>query len=121
MSRRALYLALAAQLGLVLVALSPVAPLLGLIVVAVFVVPVLALFALTGGVAGGQDADLFVAASFLAVGALGALLALVCLYKAAVEAEQDEPGHARRWVATGLGIACAPLVMYLSYHALGVG
>ena len=121
MSKGAFRLAIAAQLGLVLLALSPLGPLLGVIVVVVFVTPVLVLFALTGGVAGGQDADLFVAASFLAAGVLGALLALACFYRAAGEAERDEPELVRRWIATGIGIGCVPVVMYLSYRALGIG
>ncbi|MCK0098146.1 hypothetical protein MWU38_02010 [Qipengyuania sp. S6317L1] len=107
--------------ALILLSLSPVAPLLGLIVALVFVAPVLALFALAGGIAGGYDADQFVAASFLALGTLSAFTALFLLYRAATAAEEGERDSARMMVSFAISVVTAPAVMYLCYRSLGIG
>lgn len=121
MEKKSFYLAMTGQLACLLLAFSPFAPFLGMLVVAGFVGPVLVLFALTGGVEAGRDADLFVSASFLVLGVLCALLALASFYRAAGAAERQEPGMARFAVVTGLTMILAPVVMYLSYRSLGIG
>ena len=107
--------------ALILLALSPLAPLLGIMVALVFVAPVLALFALGGGIAGGHDADLFVTGSFLALGTLGAFTALFLLYRAAADAEEGERDSARMMVSLAISVVTAPAVMYLCYRSLGIG
>jgi len=120
MEKRRFYFSIAGHLAVLLLAVSPLAPIVGIAVVAFFVAPVLALFAGVGGVSGGHDADLFVAASFLAVGALAALVALAFFYRAAGELENEAPEIARQWIARGLSIGLAPIVMFLCYRSLGI-
>lgn len=120
MAKGAFYGLLAAHAALVLFALSPLAPMLGMIVAGFFVVPVLILFAVAGGVANGQDADLFVAFSFLTIGVVFALVALACFYRAADAAQKGDPGTARSRAMTGITLVNIPLVMYLCYRSLQI-
>lgn len=120
MSKKSLYRFLALNAALVLFSLSPLAPFLGMLVTVVFVVPLLAAFALGGGAAAGYDADNFVAISFLSLGVVCAISALVLFYKAADESEKNGPDEARSKIILGVNMLTAPLVMYLSYEALGI-
>ena len=121
MTKGKLKFSVAAHGALILLSLSPLAPLLGMVVALTFVAPVLALFAFGGGIAGGYDADLFVTGSFLALGTLGAFIALFFLYRAAADAEGGERDSARTMVGLAMSVVSAPLVMYLSYRSLGIG
>ncbi len=108
-------------LGLmVLFSLSPLAPLGGMIVVGVLIIPVMVLLALVGGNIAGPAADNAIAIMFLGTGVIVALVALALFYRAAGQAEKGRPDQTRLFSFLGFTTITIPLVMYLCYRSLQI-
>lgn len=120
MTKLAFRIGLSFQALLIVFSLSPLAPLGGIIVVGILIIPVMLLLAMMGGDVAGPAADNAIAMMFLGIGVIVALMALGLFYLAAGQAEKERPEKARIFSFLGLTTVTIPLAMYLCYRSLQI-